>query len=149
MNIFVSFCFPIASTRGPPRFQTPRFILGSHLISDMTTNSAATPSITPESLVQELLPQITLQTAQLPTLHTQLGLASSALEQDLETLRKALIRTVEDVVHTRQKDVQEWADRCDMLEDSCVRLSKALGPSAKSLGATVGELRKQLVSLLL
>lgn len=115
----------------------------------MTTNSAATPSITPESLVQELLPQITLQTAQLPTLHTQLGLASSALEQDLETLRKALIRTVEDVVHTRQKDVQEWADRCDMLEDSCVRLSKALGPSAKSLGATVGELRKQLVSLLL
>jgi protein regulator of cytokinesis 1 len=114
----------------------------------MTTNSAATPAITPESLVQELLPQITLQTAQLPTLYTQLGLASSALEQDLETLRKALLNTVEDVVHAREKEVQEWADRCDKLEDSCIRLSKALGPSAKSVGATVGELCKQPVSLL-
>lgn len=121
--------------------------LCSHVISAMTTNSAATPSITPESLVQELLPQITAQTAQLPTIHTQLGLASSALEQDLETLQKALLKTVEDVVHTRQREVQEWADRCDKLEDSCIRLSKALGPSAKSVGATVGELRKQSVSL--
>lgn len=115
----------------------------------MTTNSAATPSITPESLVQELLPQITLQTAQLPTLHTQLGLASSALEQDLETLRKALLKSVEDIVRTRQEEVQEWANRCDKLEDSCIRLSKALGPSTKSVGTTVGELRKQLVSLFL
>ena len=148
MKHFVRFRLPIAPTRGPSRFQTPRFTPGSHLILDMTTNSAATPSITPESLVKELLPQITLQTAQLPTIHTQLGLAPSALEEDLETLQKALLKTVEGVVHARQKEVEEWADRCDKLEDSCIRLSKALCPSAKSVDGTVGELRKQLVSLL-
>lgn len=102
-------------------------------------------SITPQTVLEALLPHLTLQTSLLPTLHVQLGLPSSALEQDLATLREALVKTVDDCVHARTTEVQAWAEKCDGVEAACIALSKALGPGAKSVGATVGELRKQSV----
>lgn len=104
-----------------------------------------TTAITPESVVQDLLPHLTLQTTLLPTVHAQLGLPSSALEQDLRTLRDALFKTIEDCVRARQQEVQEWADRCSGLEETCMQLANTIGANAKAVGTAVSELRQQTV----
>lgn len=107
---------------------------------------ATATSLTPEAVVSALLPYLTLQTSKLPTLHAQLGLPASALQSDLLALRDALLKTVEDCVSTRQKEIQDWADRCDGVEDACSSLMKALGSHAKNgLMSSFGDLRKQLV----
>ncbi len=103
--------------------------------------ATSSSAITPETVVSTLLPHLTKQTSKLPTLHAQLGLPTSALESDLRALRDALLKTIEDCVHTRQKEIQDWADRCDGVEDACLRLSRALGAKA----ASFAEIKKQTV----
>ncbi|KAG8796120.1 hypothetical protein FRC17_008028, partial [Serendipita sp. 399] len=90
-------------------------------------------SLTPESLVSVLVPHITQQTLLLPTLHTQLGLPPSALESDLCALREALLKTVEECVETRKKEIVQWEEKCEGVELRCRRLENALGRRAVSL----------------
>jgi Ase1/PRC1/MAP65 family protein len=98
-------------------------------------------SLSPESLVSALIPHISQQTSLLPTLHQQLGLPPSALEADLSALREALLKTVEDCVESRRKEITDWAARCESVESRCKRLEAALGRRTGS----IGEVKKQNV----
>ncbi|KAF9451602.1 hypothetical protein P691DRAFT_699098 [Macrolepiota fuliginosa MF-IS2] len=104
---------------------------------------ATTSSLT--ALLNSLHTHLQTQTQLLPTLHSQLGLPPSALEDDLEALQEELVKGVEKQVETRRKEVEEWMSRCDVVEKECIRYSKALGGNIKSTGNSVGELRKEAV----
>lgn len=106
------------------------------------SRSTGRSSLTPESLVSALLPHISKQTLLLPTLHAQLGLPPSALESDLSALREALLQTVETCVSNRQKEIDAWEEKCEIVERRCRRLETALGRRASSLGGV----KKQTVS---
>lgn len=93
------------------------------------------------SLHRHLKDQIQL----LPTLHLQLGLSPSALEDDFRALHAELVKGVERPVEARQKEVEEWMTRCDMVEHECMRYSKALGENVQSSSNTIEELRNDLV----
>ena len=96
-------------------------------------------------LLNSLHTHLQTQTQLLPVLHSQLGLPSNALEEDLKALHEELMRGVERHVESRRKEVEDWMARCDVVENECIRYSKALGGNVKSMGNTVGELRKELV----
>ncbi|KZW01124.1 hypothetical protein EXIGLDRAFT_603456 [Exidia glandulosa HHB12029] len=103
---------------------------------DATSTSA-------QALLNSLQTQISNQLTQLPTLHAQLGLPSSALSDELEALRRALVATVEGQVDRRRVEVDEWMGRCDAVDKECGKLGRALGSYAKSaVGVTTGELKK-------
>lgn len=104
---------------------------------------ATTAALT--ALLNSLHTHLQTQTQLLPTLHSQLGLPSSALEDDLKTLQEELVRGVEKQVEARRKEVDEWMTRCDTVENECIRYSKALGAGIKSTGTSVGELRKEAI----
>ncbi|TRM59017.1 microtubule associated protein-domain-containing protein [Schizophyllum amplum] len=104
---------------------------------------APPPNLT--SLLNSLHSHLQTQTTLLPTLHNQLGLPSNALEDELSRLQTQLLAQVEELVHSRQKEVEEWAQRCEQVEDACIRYSRALGGNVKATGASVGELRKEKV----
>ncbi|PVF98682.1 hypothetical protein CPB86DRAFT_814523 [Serendipita vermifera] len=105
------------------------------------SRSSSRKSLTPESLVSVLVPHISQQTLLLPTLHAQLGLPPSALESDLADLREALLKTVEDCVSNRKKEITQWEAKCEGVEARCRRLENAMGRRAASLA----ELKKQTV----
>ena len=109
------------------------------------SRSSSRKSLTPESLVSVLIPHISQQTSLLPTLHAQLGLQPSALEADLTSLREALLKTVEDCVENRRKEINEWAARCESVESRCKRLETALGRR----NGSIGEVKKQNVRLII
>jgi hypothetical protein len=96
-------------------------------------------------LLNSLHTHLQTQTQLLPTLHSQLGLSASALEDDLKELREELVKGVESQVEKRRREVDEWMTRCDVVEHECIRYSKALGGNIKSTGHSVGELRKETV----
>ncbi|KAL1744927.1 microtubule associated protein-domain-containing protein [Schizophyllum fasciatum] len=104
---------------------------------------APPPNLT--SLLNTLHTHLQTQTQLLPTLHHQLGLQSNALEDELSKLQAQLLAQVEELVHSRQKEVEEWVDRCEEVEDACIRYSKALGGNVKATGSCVGEIRKEKV----
>jgi Ase1/PRC1/MAP65 family protein len=106
------------------------------------SRSSSRKSLTPESLVSVLVPHISQQTLLLPTLHAQLGLPPSALESDLTALREALLKTVEDCVNNRKKEITQWEAKCEGVEARCRRLENAMGRRAASLA----ELKKQTVN---
>lgn len=106
----------------------------------MNPPSTAT-SIT--SLLNSLHTHLQSQTQLLPTLHAQLGLPPSALEDDLRSLQKELLSSVEVQVDKRRKEVEHWMEVCGDIENQCVRYTKALGGNVKATGSSLGELRKE------
>ncbi|KAG6831554.1 hypothetical protein H0H92_009473 [Tricholoma furcatifolium] len=102
-------------------------------------------STTLTTLLNSLHTHLQTQTQLLPTLHAQLGLPSSALEDDLKDLQKQLMQSVESQIELRRKEVDQWMEKCDAVEIECLRYSKALGGNIKATGTSVGELRKMSV----
>lgn len=95
------------------------------------------------SLLNSLHTHLQSQTQLLPTLHAQLGLPPSALEDDLRSLQRELISSVEIQVDKRRKEVEYWMELCSEIENQCVRYTKALGGNIKATGSSIGELRKE------
>ncbi|KAJ7040686.1 microtubule associated protein [Mycena alexandri] len=81
--------------------------------------------LTLTTLLNSLHTHLQSQTQLLPTLHAQLGLPPSALEDELKTLQQQLMRSVEAQIDTRRKE--------------------ALGGNVKATGSSLGELRKEKV----
>ncbi|KAG6890335.1 hypothetical protein C0992_002318 [Termitomyces sp. T32_za158] len=97
------------------------------------------------ALLNSLHTHLQIQTQLLPTLHAQLGLPPSALEEELKDLEKQLMQSVERQIEQRQKEVDHWSEKCEIVEAECLRYSKALGGNIKPTGSSVGELRKVLI----
>jgi hypothetical protein len=104
---------------------------------------AASPTLT--SLLNSLHTHLQSQTQLLPALHAQLGLPPTALADELKTLEKQLMDSVECHVDSRRKEVDNWMESCNTVENECIRYSKALGGNMKVTGSSVGELRKEQV----
>ena len=124
----------------PPLLRTA--IIAVEALPDVVT-MAPPPNLT--SLLNSLHTHLQTQTQLLPTLHHQLGLAENALEEELTKLQAQLLAQVEELVHSRQKEVEDWVDRCEQVEDACIRYSKALGGNVKATGSCVGEIRKEKI----
>ncbi|KAH6909944.1 microtubule associated protein [Coprinopsis sp. MPI-PUGE-AT-0042] len=103
--------------------------------------TGATMTLT--ALLNSLHTHLQSQTQLLPTLHAQLGLPPSALEDELKDLQNQLIQGVERQIDVRRKEVEEWMAKCTDVEAVCMRYTKALGGNVKSTGTTLGELRKE------
>ncbi|THU93332.1 hypothetical protein K435DRAFT_670441 [Dendrothele bispora CBS 962.96] len=97
------------------------------------------------NLLNTLHSHLQTQTQLLPTLHAQLGLPPTALEDELKSLQQNLMQSVEAQVESRQKEVEKWIKKCDLVEVECIKYSKALGGNIKATGTSVGELRKETV----
>lgn len=104
---------------------------------------ATSPTLT--SLLNSLHTHLQSQTQLLPTLHAQLGLPSTALADELRTLEKQLMESVESQIDSRRKEVDTWMQKCETAESECLRYSKALGGTIKATESSVGEVRKELV----
>ena len=50
---------------------------------------------------------------------------------------------VERQIDLRRKQVDEWMEKCSVVENDCARYSKALGGHIKVTGSGIGELRKE------
>lgn len=105
--------------------------------------STPSTSTTLTSLLNSLHTHLQSQTQLLPTLHAQLGLPVSALEDELRALQQQLVEGVELRIDRRRKEVDEWMGKCDGLENDCIRYTKALGGNIKATGSSLGELRKE------
>ncbi|KAJ3509210.1 hypothetical protein NLJ89_g5340 [Agrocybe chaxingu] len=105
--------------------------------------SGASTAAALTSLLNSLHTHLQTQTQLLPTLHAQLGLPPSALEEDLKALQQQLVESVELQIEKRRKEVESWMERCDEIENQCVRYTKALGGNIKATGTNIGELRKE------
>jgi hypothetical protein len=101
--------------------------------------------LTLTSLLNSLHSHLQSQTQLLPTLHLQLGLPPSALEDELRTIEQQLLQSVEGQINNRRKEVEHWSEKCETVEKECILYVKALGVTAKSSGCSVGELRKEQV----
>ncbi|KAJ7768251.1 microtubule associated protein-domain-containing protein [Mycena metata] len=101
--------------------------------------------LTLTTLLNSLHTHLQSQTQLLPTLHAQLGLPPSALEDELETLQQQLMRSVEAQIDTRRKEVENWMEKCESIEAECISYAKALGGNVKATGSSLGELRKEKV----
>ena len=97
------------------------------------------------NLLNTLHSHLQSQTQLLPAIHVQLGLPSTALEDDLNALQQHLMQSVEGQIESRRKEVEDWLEKCDGVELECVKYSKALGGNIKATGTSVGELRKENV----
>lgn len=105
--------------------------------------STAPVSLT--SLLNSLHSHLQQQTQLLPTLHSQLGLPHTSLADELSALEQELTACVERQIDLRRKQVDEWMEKCAMVENDCARYSKALGGYIKVAGSGIGELRKEHV----
>ncbi|KIK71555.1 hypothetical protein GYMLUDRAFT_186402 [Collybiopsis luxurians FD-317 M1] len=101
----------------------------------------STPSLL-TTLLNNLHTHLQTQTQLLPTLHAQLGLPPTALEDDLKRLQNMLIEGVEAQIDSRRKEVEKLLEKCGHVEVECLRYTKALGGNVKATGSSVGELRK-------
>ncbi|GLB41020.1 putative microtubule associated protein (MAP65/ASE1 family) [Lyophyllum shimeji] len=102
-------------------------------------------SLTLTTLLNSLHTHLQSQTQLLPTLHAQLGLPPTALEDDLKALQQQLMQSVESQINARRKEVETWMEKCEGVEVECLRYAKALGGNIKATGSSVGELRKEMV----
>ena len=109
-------------------------------VIQMSTSSPAT-ALT--SLLNSLHTHLQTHTQLLPTLHAQLGLPPSALEDDLKVLQEQLVQSVELQIDRRRKEVDGWMHKCDELEKHCLRYTQALGGNIKATGTSLGELKKE------
>ncbi|KIJ62270.1 hypothetical protein HYDPIDRAFT_114762 [Hydnomerulius pinastri MD-312] len=96
---------------------------------------ASSSSLTLSTLLSTLHTHLNAQTHLLPTLHAQLGLPATALEDELQELQHTLTRAVESQIDVRRKQVEEWEEKCDDVEIGCSRYSRALGTNAKVAGS--------------
>jgi Ase1/PRC1/MAP65 family protein len=104
------------------------------------------PELTLTALLNSLHTHLQSQTKLLPTLHLQLGLPPTALEDELKTIQQHLIQSLESQINVRRQEVQAWLEKCDAVERQCIRYTKALGGNVKpQTGPSVGELRKEQV----
>ncbi|KAJ6504120.1 microtubule associated protein [Mycena vitilis] len=101
--------------------------------------------LTLTTLLNSLHTHLQSQTQLLPTLHAQLGLPPSALEDELKNLQQQLMQSVEAQIDLRRKEVESWMEKCDSIEAECVKYAKALGGNVKATGSSLGELRKEKV----
>lgn len=106
--------------------------------------SSSSP-LTLTTLLNSLHTFLQSQTQLLPTLHAQLGLPPSALEDELEALQQQLMRSVEAQIDLRRKEVDDWMHNCESVEAACMNYAKSLGGNVKATGSSLGELRKQTV----
>jgi protein regulator of cytokinesis 1 len=97
------------------------------------------------SLLDFLHTHLQTQTTLLPTLHAQLGLPPSALEDELSNLQQQLAECVDTQIDARRGEVNEWMGRCDAVERECTRYVSALGGNVKAAGQSLGEMRKEKV----
>ncbi|KZT02855.1 uncharacterized protein LAESUDRAFT_729833 [Laetiporus sulphureus 93-53] len=97
------------------------------------------------SLLNSLHTHLQSQTQLLPTLHAQLGLAETALTDELAELQERLTECIETQIDVRRKEVDEWMGKCDDVEKECLRYTRALGGHIKAAGTSVGEIRKEAV----
>ena len=95
------------------------------------------------ALLNSLHSHLQAQTHLLPPLHAQLGLPSTALEDELAAIQQKLMSSVEAQIELRRREVDSWMQRCESVEEDCIRYQKALGGHIKSTGNSVGELRKE------
>ncbi|KAF8496347.1 microtubule associated protein-domain-containing protein [Gautieria morchelliformis] len=100
---------------------------------------------TVDSLLSSLQSHLISQTPLIPALHAQLGLPPTALTDELGELHTALVDCVDRKIGERQQEVTQWMNKCDLHEDECVKLTRALGSHVKNVTGSVGELRKQQV----
>lgn len=110
-----------------------------------TIMSPTPPSLTLTSVLNSLHSHLQSQTRLLPTLHLQLGLPQSALEDELKAIQQQLMQSVESQIELRRNQVDQWMRKCDSLENECIQYAKALGGHVKATGSSVGELRKEQV----
>ncbi|KAL0958711.1 hypothetical protein HGRIS_014041 [Hohenbuehelia grisea] len=108
-------------------------------MSSISNTPSSNTSLT--SLLNTLQSHLQSQIHQLPTLHAQLGLPPSALQDELSLLQDKLMHTVEVQMDARRKEVDEWMGKCSGVEEDCVKYTKALGGNIKATGSTVGEIR--------
>ncbi|KAJ7472345.1 microtubule associated protein [Mycena galericulata] len=106
--------------------------------------SSSSP-LTLTTLLNSLHTHLQSQTQLLPTLHAQLGLPPSALEDELKMLQEQLMRSVEAQIDLRRKEVDNWMQKCESVEAECVHYTKSLGGNVKATGSSLGELRKEKV----
>jgi|ERR1700722_384375 len=97
------------------------------------------------SLLNTLHTHLQTQTQLLPSLHSQLGLPSTAIEDELRTLQEQLIQGVDARVDARRKEVDEWTEKCQDVERECILHANALGGNVKGTGSNVSDLRKEPV----
>ncbi|OSD08019.1 hypothetical protein PYCCODRAFT_1381285 [Trametes coccinea BRFM310] len=102
-------------------------------------------STTITSLLNSLHTHLQSQTQLLPTLHAQLGLPPTALHDELSALQQQLTQCIESQINLRRKQVDEWMEKCALVEEQCLRYGRALGGHLKSSGPSVGEIRKEQV----
>lgn len=110
----------------------------------LPSSSTATTTMALTTLLNSLHSHLQTQTQLLPTLHAQLGLPPTALEDELKTLQEQLIQGVERQIDLRRKQVDEWMGKCEEVESICMRYTKALGGNTKATGSSLGEIRKEL-----
>lgn len=67
----------------------------------------------------------------------------TALADDLSTLQRQLTECVESQVNARRAQVDEWMERCDEVQNACVRYGRALGGHVKATGSCVGEIGRE------
>jgi len=101
-----------------------------------------------KELLDSLVEPLTAQVHQLPAIHAQLGLPSSAIAADLDKLRVVLSDAIEAEIQQRRSEVKGWLERCDKVERDCNVLAKSTGldKSEDSPTSTISELRKIIVS---
>ncbi|KAJ3514856.1 hypothetical protein NMY22_g14608 [Coprinellus aureogranulatus] len=121
----------------------PQSLYAFTMSDNTTTAIPIATAMTLTSLLNSLHSHLQQQTQLLPTLHAQLGLPSTALEDDLKDLQEQLIRGVERQIDLRRKQVDEWMGKCDAVESICLRYTKALGGNIKATGSSLGEIRKE------
>lgn len=105
--------------------------------------STAPVSLT--SLLNSLHSHLQQQTQLLPALHSQLGLPHTSLADELSALEQELTACVERQIDLRRRQVDEWVQKCSVVENDCARYSKALGGHIKVTGSGIGDLKKEHV----
>lgn len=110
-----------------------------------TCNMESTAPVSLTSLLNSLHSHLQQQTQLLPALHSQLGLPPTSLADELSALEQELTACVERQIDLRRKQVDQWMQKCSVVENDCGRYSKALGGHIKVTGSGVGELRKEHV----
>jgi len=105
---------------------------------------SSSSSLTLSALLSTLHTHLNTQTQLLPTLHAQLGLPQTALEDELQILQHTLTKAVESQIEVRRKQVEDWIVKCEGVESGCARYSRALGTNAKVAGS-LGDLKAEKV----
>ncbi|OAX36392.1 hypothetical protein K503DRAFT_744433 [Rhizopogon vinicolor AM-OR11-026] len=105
---------------------------------------SSSSSLTLSTLLSTLHTHLNAQTQFLPTLHAQLGLPQTALEDELQILQHTLTKAVESQIEVRRKQVEDWIVKCEGVESGCTRYLRALGTNAKVAGS-LGDLKAEMV----